>query len=122
MESYDINTVGRGPVVHGIEWTIEGWKYLGSTIKESFSAVEKAYDPVLEMLAKEHEVFLKMAEDNNSSEDTRKEFAKNARESSTAAQTVASNRMTDVLKIVGAFATVTAVALGGPQYIKYINR
>ncbi|MBQ3369764.1 MAG: hypothetical protein IJG48_01960 [Mogibacterium sp.] len=122
MENYDINTVGRGPAVHGIEWTIEGWKHLGSTIKESFSAVEKAYDPVQEMLAKEHEVFLRMAEDNNSSEDTRKEFAKNARESSTAAQTVASNRMTDVLKIVGAFATVTAVALGGPQYIKYINR
>lgn len=122
MENYDINTVGRGPAVPGLEWTIEGWKCISNMIQESFASVGKAYDPVQEMLTKEHEVFLKMAEDGNNSDDIRKDAVKNARDSSNSAQTVASNRMTDVLKIVGAFATVTAAALGGTQYIKYVNR
>ena len=122
MDNYDVKTVGRGPAVPGIEWTIEGWKCIGNAIKESFSAVEKAYDPVQEMLKKEHEVFLNMAEDDNNSDDIRKDAARNARESSSAAQTVAANRMVDVLKIIGAIATVTATAFGGSQYIKYVNR
>lgn len=122
MENYDINTVGRGPMVLGIEDTIEGWKCIGGMIKESFLSVDKAYNPVQEMLAKEHEACLRMMEDPECAEEMRKDASQHVRESRDAAQTVASNRMTDVLKIIGAFATVTAAALGGTQYIKYVSR
>jgi len=122
MDTNEIKTVGRGPAVMGIDATIEGWKYFVDVIKEGFASVDKAYNPVQEMLSKEHETYLKIVEDNDCSDELRKDAARNARESSAAAQTVASNRMADVLKIVGAFATVTAAALGGTQYIKYFNR
>ena len=122
MENYDINTVGRGPAVPGIEWTIEGWKCISSAIKESFSSVDKAYNPAQEMLTKEHETGLRMMENPDCSEEMKKVASQHVRESREAAQTLASNRMTDVLKIVGAFATVTAAALGGTQYIKYVYR
>ncbi len=122
MENYDINTVGRGPAVPGIEWTMEGWKCICSAIKESFSSVDKAYNPAQEMLSKEHETGLRMMENPDCSEEMKKVASQHVRESREAAQTLASNRMTDVLKIVGTFATVTAAAFGGSQYIKYVNR
>lgn len=122
MENYDINTVGRGPAVPGIEWTMEGWKCISNAIKESFSSVDKAYNPAQEMLTKEHETGLRMMENPDCSEEMKKVASQHVRESREAAQTLASNRMTDVLKIVGAFVTVTAAALGGTQYIKYANR
>lgn len=122
MENYDINTVGRGPAVPGIEWTLEGWKYLSSAIKESFSSIDKAYNPAQEMVTKEHEAGLRMMENTDCSEEMRKVASQHVRESREAAQTLASNRMTDVLKVIGAFATLTAAALGGTQYIRYTNR
>lgn len=122
MEDYNINTVGRGPIVQGIEGTIEGWQWIGSLVKESFSAVSKAYDPVQEMLMKEHEKGLEMMADTDQPEEMRKDASQHVRESRDAAQKVAANRMADVLKIVGAVATVTAAALGGTQYIKYVGR
>lgn len=122
MENYNINTVGRGPAVPGIEWTMEGWKCISSVIKESFSSVDKAYNPAQEMLTKEHETGLRMMEDPDYSEEMKKVASQHVRESREATLKLASNRMTDVLKVIGAFATITAAAFGGTQYVKYTNR
>lgn len=122
MESTDIKTVGRGPAVPGLEWTIEGWKCISSMFSESFSSVDKSYDPVQDMLTKEHEVFLKMAEDSNNSSEIRIESIKSACASSEKADTVAANRSAENRAIIRTFATIVIAAVGGSQYLKYIGR
>lgn len=118
MENYDINTVGRDSVAQRLDAAIESWKWFGNMNKESFSAVDKTYDPVQEMLIKEHDKGLEMMSNPDISDEARKDASQHVREAREAAQAVASNRMADVLKIVGGFVTVAVAALGGVTYVK----
>ena len=118
MDNTDIQTIGTGPVVLGLEEALDGWKYAVSIFKEGLSSTDRAYDPTCEILKEQNSAFIEMMKDPECPDEKYKDLSQHVRDIREDTQTVTKNRMSDIIQIIGMFASIAAIALGGAQTIK----